>query len=81
MNRIEWGWEAARSGEGPAMYWYGWTATTLVAAAVADFLGHAASRKRRQEIPLDPGLAAPDPGDPLSGLGSQTVVVPPVGRT
>jgi hypothetical protein len=32
-NRIELGWTPARSGEGPTMYWYGWTATTLLGSA------------------------------------------------
>jgi hypothetical protein len=33
-NRVVWGYEAARSGEGPNMLWYGWTATTVVVSAV-----------------------------------------------
>jgi hypothetical protein len=33
-NRIALWWEAARSGEGPAMYWYGWTLTSLIVGAV-----------------------------------------------
>jgi len=39
-NRFAWGWEAARSGEGPAMYWYGWTATIIL---VGGFVGLAAT--------------------------------------
>jgi hypothetical protein len=35
-NRIGFGWEAGRSGEGPAMYWYGWTVVTLVAGLVIE---------------------------------------------
>src|SRR5215475_8595135 len=31
MNRIDFGWTPAVSGEGPAMYWYGWTLTVLAA--------------------------------------------------
>ena len=42
VNRIEWGWGPARSGEGPAMYWYGWLATSglgaLAAAAIANWV-------------------------------------------
>ena len=38
-NRVGWWWEAGRSGEGPAMYWYGWTAMTLAVGAVAGLLG------------------------------------------
>ncbi|MCC6776990.1 MAG: hypothetical protein IT537_10195 [Hyphomicrobiales bacterium] len=37
VNRVEWFWGPAKSGEGPAMYWYGWTATTIVAAAILGF--------------------------------------------
>jgi hypothetical protein len=33
-NRVELFWAPARSGEGPAMYWYGWTGTTLVVGAL-----------------------------------------------
>src|SRR3954468_1557832 len=33
-NRVDFWWAAARSGEGPAMYWYGWSALTLVVGLV-----------------------------------------------
>lgn len=33
-NRVELFWAPARSGEGPAMYWYGWTGTTIAAGAL-----------------------------------------------
>jgi hypothetical protein len=33
-NRLVWGYEGPRPGEGPNMLWYGWTGTTLLAAAV-----------------------------------------------
>jgi hypothetical protein len=32
-NRVDLFWAPGRSGEGPAMYWYGWTATTILAGA------------------------------------------------
>jgi hypothetical protein len=32
-NRVDLFWAPGRSGEGPAMYWYGWTATTLLVGA------------------------------------------------
>jgi energy-converting hydrogenase Eha subunit C len=32
-NRVDLFWAPGRSGEGPAMYWYGWTATVLVVGA------------------------------------------------
>ena len=31
-NRVDLFWAAAVKDEGPAMYWYGWTATTLIVA-------------------------------------------------
>ena len=33
-NRLVWGYEGPRPGEGPNMLWYGWTATTLLVAAI-----------------------------------------------
>jgi hypothetical protein len=38
-NRVDLFWAAARSGEGPAMYWYGWTATCLVASFALGIIG------------------------------------------
>jgi hypothetical protein len=51
-NRVALGWEAARSGEGPAMYWYGWTATTLVAGTVVAFLATLLPESVTKKIPL-----------------------------
>jgi hypothetical protein len=51
-NRIGWGWEAGRSGEGPAMYWYGWTATSIIAAAVVGFLATLLPESVTRRIPL-----------------------------
>jgi hypothetical protein len=51
-NRIALGWEASRSGEGPAMYWYGWTATTLVVGAVVSFLATLLPESVSKKIPL-----------------------------
>ena len=45
-NRVDLGWAAAVQDQGPAMYWYGWTATTLLGAAVLGGARHAAARKR-----------------------------------
>jgi hypothetical protein len=51
-NRLELFYAPPRKGEGPAMYWYGWTATSLLGAAVlglvATFLPEHVTRK----IPL-----------------------------
>jgi hypothetical protein len=52
VNRIEWGWGPGRSGEGPAMYWYGWTATTLIAGTVAGFLATLLPESAAKKIPL-----------------------------
>jgi hypothetical protein len=51
-NRIALGWEAARSGEGPNMTWYGWTATTLLAAGVMSFLATLLPETVTRKIPL-----------------------------
>jgi hypothetical protein len=51
-NRIVWGWEASRSGEGPAMYWYGWTATSLLAGAILGFLATLLPEGVARKIPL-----------------------------
>ena len=51
-NRIVWGWEASRSGEGPAMYWYGWTATSLLAGAILGFLATLLPASVTRKIPL-----------------------------
>jgi hypothetical protein len=52
VNRLEWGYGPGRSGEGPAMYWYGWTATTLVVAPVAGFLATLLPENMARKIPL-----------------------------
>jgi len=51
-NRIVWGWEASRSGEGPAMYWYGWTATSLLAGAILGFFATLLPESVTRKIPL-----------------------------
>jgi hypothetical protein len=51
-NRIAWGWEAARSGEGPNMTWYGWTAMTLLVATVVSFLATLLPESATRKIPL-----------------------------
>jgi hypothetical protein len=52
VNRIEWGWGPGRSGEGPAMYWYGWTATTLIVSAVVGFVATLLPESTTRKIPL-----------------------------
>jgi len=51
-NRITWGWEAARSGEGPAMYWYGWTATVIIVAATLGLIATTLPQSITRKIPL-----------------------------
>ena len=51
-NRIAFGWEAARSGEGPNMTWYGWTAMTLLVATVVSFLATLLPESATRKIPL-----------------------------
>ena len=52
VNRFEWGFGPGRSGEGPAMYWYGWTATTLIVAAVVGFLATLLPESAAKKAPL-----------------------------
>jgi hypothetical protein len=51
-NRIALGWEAARSGEGPNMTWYGWTAMALLVATVVSFLASLLPDSITRRIPL-----------------------------
>jgi hypothetical protein len=51
-NRIALGWEAARSGEGPNMTWYGWTAMTLIVGTVVSFLATLLPESITKKIPL-----------------------------
>src|SRR5262245_64880225 len=37
-NGFDWGWARGRSGEGPAMYWYGWLGSCLVGATILGLL-------------------------------------------
>ncbi len=51
-NRIAWGWEAARSGEGPNMTWYGWTAMTLLVGSIVSFLATLLPENVTRRLPL-----------------------------
>jgi hypothetical protein len=51
-NKLGWGWEPAPSGEGPAMYWYGWTANVLVVATVLGLLATLLPNSVGKKIPL-----------------------------
>lgn len=52
VNRIEWFWGPAKSGEGPAMYWYGWTATTIVVAPLLGFVASLLPAQIGRRIPM-----------------------------
>jgi hypothetical protein len=51
-NRFDFGWAAGRSGEGPAMYWYGWVATMLIACTVLGWLATLLPEGMVKKIPL-----------------------------
>lgn len=51
-NRIDLGWAPGRKGEGPAMYWYGWTATMLIGCAVLGGLATLLPERLINKIPL-----------------------------
>jgi hypothetical protein len=51
-NRLVWGYEAARSGEGPNMLWYGWTLTTILIAAALGLIAMMLPERIVNRIPL-----------------------------
>jgi hypothetical protein len=51
-NRFAWGLELARSGEGPNMTWYGWTASALLAATLVSYLATLLPESATHRIPL-----------------------------
>ena len=64
-DRLVWGYEAARPGEGPNMLWYGWTATTILIAAALGLIAMTLPERISGKIPLAlvwifPILAIPD---------------------
>lgn len=52
VNRVELGWGPARSGEGPTMYWYGWTATTVIAGTIVGLIATLLPESTAKRIPL-----------------------------
>ena len=63
-NRIVWGYEAARSGEGPNMTWYGWIATTIIVGVIVGIVATRLPESMTKKIPLSlvwllPMLAVP----------------------
>ena len=51
-NRVDLGWAAAVRDQGPAMHWYGWTATTLIGSAVLGLLATLLPQQVARKIPL-----------------------------
>jgi hypothetical protein len=52
VNRLDLGWTAARSGEGPAMYWYGWTLTVALVGGILSFLATLLPESAARKLPL-----------------------------
>jgi hypothetical protein len=51
-NRVDFLWVASRSGEGPAMYWYGWTALALSGAFLVGLAATVFPERVVRRIPL-----------------------------
>ena len=51
-DRLVWGYEAARSGEGPNMLWYGWTLTTILICVVLGIIVMLLPESVTKKIPL-----------------------------
>ena len=51
-NQVDLFYAPPRRGEGPAMYWYGWTATSMLAAAVLGVLATFLPEHVTRKIPL-----------------------------
>ena len=51
-NRLEWFYAPPRKGEGPVMYWYGWTATSMLGAATLGVLATFLPEQLTRRIPL-----------------------------
>ena len=51
-NRIDWFYAPAVRDQGPAMYWYGWSATTLIASAIIGVLATMLPERVVRRIPL-----------------------------
>ena len=51
-NRLEWFHAPPRQGEGPVMYWYGWTASSILGAAALGVLATLLPESLTRKIPL-----------------------------
>jgi len=54
-----WGWGPGRSGEGPAMYWYGWITTALIVATIACAVAYAIPERVSSRVWSGLSWAAP----------------------
>jgi hypothetical protein len=52
VNRIDFLWSAAKSGEGPAMYWYGSILSALIGASTISVLATLLPERATRKIPL-----------------------------
>jgi hypothetical protein len=52
VNRIDLLWSPPRSGEGPAMYWYGWTLSVLIGGTIVSILVTMLPDRVTRKIPL-----------------------------
>jgi hypothetical protein len=51
-NRLVWGYEGPRPGEGPNMLWYGWTATTVLVAVAVGIIAMMLPERITKKVPL-----------------------------
>jgi hypothetical protein len=51
-NRLVWGYEGPRPGEGPNMLWYGWTLTTILIATALGLIAMMLPERITSKIPL-----------------------------
>lgn len=51
-DRFAWGYELARRGEGPVMYWYGWVVMCLIVSTITGMLATFLPDRVVQRIPL-----------------------------
>jgi hypothetical protein len=51
-NRLVWGYEGPRAGEGPNMLWYGWTLSTILIAAALGIIAMMLPERITSKIPL-----------------------------
>ena len=51
-DRLVWGYEGGRSGEGPNMLWYGWTLSTILIAAALGIIAMLLPERITGKIPL-----------------------------